>query len=92
MNYEEFETFNSLAKSTIAELANIIVGKAITILNDNGYHFKTTPPVLLEGGKVESLDLSKGILIIPFECELGTFSVCYYSFIERSSLNEGRIC
>jgi chemotaxis protein CheX len=75
MNYEEFDSFNQLAKATISELANIIVGRAVSILNDSGFNFKITPPILLIGSKMETSDLVQDVLVIPLECEHGTFSV-----------------
>jgi chemotaxis protein CheX len=34
----------SLAAETLCELANMIVGNAVTLLNDRGFHFRVNPP------------------------------------------------
>ncbi len=34
------------AAETVCELANIIVGNAVTLLNDHGYSFKVSPPAV----------------------------------------------
>lgn len=75
MNYEEMETFNSLAQATINELANIIVGKAITKLNDDGARFNITPPVLLCGKEMKSTDNALDTIIIPLKTNHGDLNV-----------------
>ncbi|HEY6769941.1 MAG TPA: chemotaxis protein CheX, partial [Candidatus Sulfotelmatobacter sp.] len=45
---------DSLIKETIFELANQVVGNAVSALNDQGFHFRVHPPLLLttdEGDK-----------------------------------------
>ncbi|HXY52390.1 MAG TPA: chemotaxis protein CheX [Terriglobales bacterium] len=37
---------DSLVRETACELANQIIGNAITALNDQGFHFRVHPPVL----------------------------------------------
>src|SRR5207253_2976138 len=34
-----------VARETVCELANMVIGSAITALNDQGFHFKVSPPV-----------------------------------------------
>ncbi|HUK53638.1 MAG TPA: chemotaxis protein CheX [Candidatus Binatia bacterium] len=34
----------ALASETLCELANMIVGNAVTLLNDRGFHFRVHPP------------------------------------------------
>ncbi|HTC79768.1 MAG TPA: chemotaxis protein CheX, partial [Terriglobales bacterium] len=38
---------DALIKETIFELANQVVGNAISALNDQGFHFRVHPPLLL---------------------------------------------
>jgi len=40
----ELRTPDQTVKETIHELANMIIGNAITLLNDHGYKFKVFPP------------------------------------------------
>ncbi|MFP4497899.1 MAG: chemotaxis protein CheX [Vulcanimicrobiota bacterium] len=75
MNYEEFETFNSLCRATISELGNIIAGRAVSMLNDGGYNFNITPPVLFVGEKMETSDIVQDTLVIPLETDHGTINV-----------------
>jgi|SRR5690348_15953382 len=40
----EINPTEQLARETVCELANIIVGNAVTLLNDQGHSFKVFPP------------------------------------------------
>ncbi|MHB8882398.1 MAG: chemotaxis protein CheX [Thermodesulfovibrionales bacterium] len=51
MNNAEFDSIDHLVLDTICELNNIIIGKAITSLNDKGYRFKPSPPCFFIGEK-----------------------------------------
>ncbi|TAN40884.1 MAG: hypothetical protein EPN25_06015 [Nitrospirae bacterium] len=51
MNNAEFADIDHLVLDTICELNNIIIGKAITTLNDKGYRFKPSPPCFFIGEK-----------------------------------------
>lgn len=41
---EEVEASNQVVSETVFELANMIIGSAVTLLNDHGYQFKVLPP------------------------------------------------
>ena len=36
---------DEVARETVCELANMVIGSAITVLNDQGFQFKVNPPV-----------------------------------------------
>jgi chemotaxis protein CheX len=40
----EVEADPELLRETAAELANLVIGNAVTSLNDQGFHFKVHPP------------------------------------------------
>jgi chemotaxis protein CheX len=42
----EVEPSEQIARETVCELANIVVGNAVTLLNDQGHSFKVYPPKL----------------------------------------------
>ena len=62
---------DGLIKETIFELANQVVGNAVCALNDQGFHFRVHPPLLLtaEEGDKSSEDMEA--LMICFETSLG---------------------
>lgn len=41
---EEVEESDQVVGETVFELANMIIGNAVTLLNDHGYQFKVFPP------------------------------------------------
>jgi len=40
------ETDEDLVREAVLELANQIIGNAVTTLNDQGFHFHVRPPIL----------------------------------------------
>ncbi len=71
LNGMEFSDLDDLALSTISELANMIVGRAVTKLHRLGFSFNVTPPTILTGTntKVETPKLEA--LVVPIETPMG---------------------
>jgi chemotaxis protein CheX len=67
----ELPESDELIKETVCELANQVAGNAITVLNDQGFHFRVHPPVLhtSEHGSRSSEDTEA--LVICFETGCG---------------------
>src|SRR5207244_10373463 len=40
----EVEASEQVVKETVCELANMVIGNSVTLLNDQGFHFKVFPP------------------------------------------------
>lgn len=51
MNNVEFSSIDHVVIDTICELTNIIIGKAVTSLNNKGFRFKPSPPCFFMGNK-----------------------------------------
>jgi chemotaxis protein CheX len=83
---EEISEFNSLAQSGIAELGNVITGRASVKLSVAGYEATISPPTLLigKGSQVSTLDCPR--LIIPLSSDLGTITV---HLALRDGMNQG---
>jgi chemotaxis protein CheX len=67
----ELPESDALIKETIFELANQVVGNAVSALNDQGFHFRVHPPVLVtseEGGKTSE---DTEALVMCFETPMG---------------------
>jgi len=62
---------DTLVRETVCELANQVIGNAITTLNDQGFHFRVHPPVLhtSEHGAQSSEDTEA--LVLCFETPMG---------------------
>ena len=65
------EVNDEVARETVCELANMVIGSAITTLNDQGFHFKIQPPVehVAETGEQSSED--REALVMCFDTENG---------------------
>lgn len=61
-----------LVRETLCELANQVIGNAITTLNDQGFHFRVHPPVLhtAEQGTASSEDTEA--IVFCFDTEVGS--------------------
>lgn len=49
MNNMEFNRIDHIVIDTICELTNMIIGKAVTSLNNRGFRFKPSPPCFFIG-------------------------------------------
>lgn len=67
----ELPESDELVRETVCELANQVIGNAVTSLNDQGFHFRVHPPVLhtSEHGPKNSEDTEA--LVICFETCIG---------------------
>ncbi len=68
----ELPESDALIRETVCELANQIIGNAVTALNDQGFHFRVHPPVLhtSEHGSKSSEDTEA--LVMCFETASGS--------------------
>jgi len=62
---------DGLIKEKIFELANQVVGNAIFALNDQGFHFRVHPPLLLTAEEGDKTSEDVEALMICFETSLG---------------------
>jgi chemotaxis protein CheX len=72
---QEFPEFDALAQSGIAEIGNVITGRAAVLLAEAGYPSDLAPPMLLVGRNtmISTLDVQR--LVIPLETDLGKIEV-----------------
>jgi len=57
-------------RETVCELANMVIGNSVTLLNDQGYHFKVFPPEIHmnDQGLAGSRDTEAMVLAIETSC------------------------
>jgi chemotaxis protein CheX len=67
----ELPESDELVKETIFELANQVVGNAVSALNDQGFHFRVHPPVLVTAEEGDKTSEDTEALMICFETSLG---------------------
>jgi len=77
MNNEKLEQFDFMVSSTINELANMICGGAITILNNNGRNLDISAPTIFTGTNLELYDssLMGEAVIVPINTDVGEIFV-----------------
>lgn len=75
MNGEPMSEFGDLGQDTLSELASMITGRAIPILNDAGHELKVSPPTLLMGDKMTISGLQLETLVVPLRTPLGDIVV-----------------
>jgi chemotaxis protein CheX len=68
----ELPESDELVRETVCELANQVIGNAVTTLNDQGFHFRIHPPVLhtSEHGPKSTEDTEA--LVICFDTAIGS--------------------
>lgn len=47
----EVDASEQVVRETVCELANMVIGNAVTLLNDRGYQFKVHPPEIRSNGE-----------------------------------------
>jgi chemotaxis protein CheX len=67
----ELPESDGLIKETIFELANQVVGNAVCALNDEGFHFRVHPPLLLTSSEGDKSSEDVEALTICFETGKG---------------------
>jgi chemotaxis protein CheX len=72
---EKLIEFNSLAQSGVAELGNVITGRASVKLAEAGYQSTISPPTLLLGkdAKLSTLDFTR--LVVPLGGSVGEITI-----------------
>lgn len=72
MNKERFTDLSPLALDTLMELTNVLVARAVSELNDRGFSFKLTPPLIFTGKNMKFFgNLNIESLIIPLSTSVG---------------------
>jgi chemotaxis protein CheX len=72
---QDFAELDALAQSGIAELGNVITGRAACLLSEAGFPSDLAPPMLIvgRGTMISTLDVQR--LVIPMETEFGQIEI-----------------
>lgn len=68
---QDFSQFDNLAQSGVAELGNVISGRATVLLSDAGYQSTISPPTMITGKGVQISTLDFPRIVVPLTCEFG---------------------
>lgn len=60
-----------VARETVCELANMVIGSAVTALNDQGFRFKIQPPVVHTEALGEKSSEEQEALVMCFDTDSG---------------------
>ena len=63
---------DEVARETVCELANMVIGSAVTALNDQGFHFRVHPPVMHESAEGIKSSEDTEALVMCFETPIGS--------------------
>jgi len=72
---EPVESFNDWVISGIAELGNVIAGRALAKLETTGYISDITPPMLLYGQRASISTLERKRILIPLHSDIGVIEL-----------------
>ncbi|MBM4423089.1 MAG: chemotaxis protein CheX [Chloroflexi bacterium] len=72
---QQFKTFDALAQSGVAELGNVITGRASIKLAEAGYIANISPPALIQGQSVTISTFDFSRIVVPLSCEFGNLMV-----------------
>lgn len=71
MNDEPQAELTALARDTLSELASMMTGRAVSLLNDKGYQLRVSPPTLVAGDNVMISSVELETMIVPLETTHG---------------------
>jgi chemotaxis protein CheX len=71
MNDEPQGDLSSLAKDSLSELASMMTGRAVSILNDRGHRLRVSPPTLIAGDNVTFSNTEMETMVVPLETSFG---------------------
>lgn len=72
---QDFTELNSLAQSGVAELGNVVTGRATVNLAKMGYQANISPPTVITGKGVQISTLDFPRIVVPLRTGLGNLSV-----------------
>jgi len=76
MNQEHFTDLTPLALDTLMELTNVMIARAVSSLNDKGFAFRLTPPLIFSGNSLSIFNtLNLETLFIPLQTKLGNMNL-----------------
>jgi chemotaxis protein CheX len=76
MNRDSFKELDRLALDTLMELANLIVARAVSSLNDRGFVFRLTPPLIFTGANLSFFSsLDTETLVVPLRANVGDMNL-----------------
>ena len=67
----EVNPSESIVRETVCELANMVIGNAVTLLNDRGFQFRVYPPELLTEDQCAQIGSDSEATVLSFDTPAG---------------------
>lgn len=83
------EEFDPLSESAIAELGNVIAGRATGLFEEEGILCTISPPTVITGSKTCISSPSLNRLVIPLESDVGAIQMAVALRDRRSAYSNG---
>jgi chemotaxis protein CheX len=82
----EVQTTDQVVRETVCELANMVIGNSVTLLNDQGFRFKVFPPEIHdnEEGLANSVDTEALVLCLETPCGEIFLNIAMHYLVRRS--------
>ncbi len=71
LSEKEVDASEPIVPETVCELANMVIGNAVTQLNDGGFEFKVFPPEVLTADQLAKAGQDSEATILCFETQQG---------------------
>ena len=71
MNDEQQTELGNLAKDTLSELASMMTGRAISVLNDQGHRLRVSPPTVITGDNITISNSELETMVVPLSTAHG---------------------
>lgn len=76
MNQERFSELTPYALDTLMELTNVMIARAVSQLNDQGFTFRLTPPLIFTGANLSAFSsLNLETLVVPLRANAGEMNL-----------------
>ena len=72
---QAFTEFNTLAQSGVAEMGNVITGRATVKLSETGFNSVISPPTLIVGKGIQISTLDFARIMVPLQTDFGEITV-----------------
>lgn len=76
MNREPFSDLTPYVLDTVMELANVMIARGVSVLNDRGFSFRLTPPLVFTGSSLASFSsMELETLMVPLMTAAGVMNL-----------------
>ena len=87
---EEIAETEQIVRETVCELANMVIGNAVTLLNDRGFKFKVFPPTIHADQQIPNAGAEVEAMVLAFATEHGSVFINIALHYLRRRSNERR--